>query len=613
MADAKVVIRGDSSGAVKATDDVKKGFNDIPKSGSKATAALGRVAGALAVAAAGFTAFKKAMDLAAEFGEFERQTLRIGALLRATGAVSGQTRTELLKLASDVGRTTLLDERQVQDAIGVLLTFRSVQGETFERAIRLSADLSEVMGGDVRSATLQLAKALEQPTIGLTALRRSGIDFSEVQQEQIKLLVEQNRLFEAQTIILDQVAGQMDNVATRAAQGYAGALDGLGQSTREVTRVFGKHIAEALEPAIRKTDIYLRLLGMFADRSDRTREAIVAQAEAEARANRVEGLTLQQQVLQNINKQIQEHVALVNRYIAVTRDSNTSDAERRRIGRLLLELPERRKILQDALNIALQDETRFLEANTDATTASTTATTDNTEALKLEAAERHKHKEGLREQNAEMERGLALRRALYDEMSRPRPPADPIIPEGDPLDLSLLTTRMDTLQFAATQAQSIFSDLGLVMQGSFKKGDDAARRSFKTFKAFAIASTLISTYFSAQKAFESQIKVADPTAPIRAGIAAAAAVAAGLAKVAAIRSQNFSSSGGGGISSAGAGAGIGAGAGATRPSDTFVGPEGALFTAPPSDTPELVAQIDGRDLVFFLTNTQTDLEKVAIG
>jgi hypothetical protein len=50
-----------------------------------------------------------------------------------------------------------------------------------------------------------------------------------------------------------------------------------------------------------------------------------------------------------------------------------------------------------------------------------------------------------------------------------------------------------------------------------------------------------------------------------------------------------------------------------RPSDTFVGPEGALFTAPPSDTPELVATVDGRDLVFFLTNTQTDLEKVAIG
>jgi len=93
-------------------------------------------------------------------------------------------------------------------------------------------------------------------------------------------------------------------------------------------------------------------------------------------------------------------------------------------------------------------------------------------------------------------------------------------------------------------------------------------------------------------------------------IAAAAAVASGLARAAAIRAQSFT--GGGGGMSSGITTGV-IGGTDVRPSDTFVGPEGALFTAPPSDTPELVATVDGRDLVFFLTNTQTDLEKVAIG
>lgn len=77
MADAKVVIRGDSSGAVKATDDVKKGFEDVPKSSDKASRGIQAVTGALAVAAAGFTAFKKAMDLAVEFGEFELSLIHI--------------------------------------------------------------------------------------------------------------------------------------------------------------------------------------------------------------------------------------------------------------------------------------------------------------------------------------------------------------------------------------------------------------------------------------------------------------------------------------------------------------------------------------------------------
>ena len=163
---------------------------------------------------------------------------------------------------------------------------------------------------------------------------------------------------------------------------------------------------------------------------------------------------------------------------------------------------------------------------------------------------------------------------------------------------------------AGLQAQGVFTNLGTIMASSFGRGDDAARKAFKTQKAFALAGTLISTYFAAQKAFTSQIIPGDPSSPVRGAIAAAAALASGLARAAAIRSQSFT--GGGGGMSAAMSTGITGGTD-VRPSDTFVGPEGALFTAPPSDTPELVAQIDGRDLVFFLTNTQTDLEKVAIG
>jgi len=56
-------------------------------------------------------------------------------------------------------------------------------------------------------------------------------------------------------------------------------------------------------------------------------------------------------------------------------------------------------------------------------------------------------------------------------------------------------------------------------------------------KSVSIASTLISTYASAAKAYESQL-TATPDSPVRAVIAAAAAVAQGLARVASIRAVN---------------------------------------------------------------------------
>jgi|13_taG_2_1085334.scaffolds.fasta_scaffold15629_2 hypothetical protein len=55
-------------------------------------------------------------------------------------------------------------------------------------------------------------------------------------------------------------------------------------------------------------------------------------------------------------------------------------------------------------------------------------------------------------------------------------------------------------------------------------------------KALAVAGTLVSTYSAAQKAYDSQIVVGDPTSQLRANIARAAAILSGLANVKAIMS-----------------------------------------------------------------------------
>jgi hypothetical protein len=74
---------------------------------------------------------------------------------------------------------------------------------------------------------------------------------------------------------------------------------------------------------------------------------------------------------------------------------------------------------------------------------------------------------------------------------------------------------------------------------------------FGESKEIAIAETIISTYFAAQKAFESQMLIATPDAPVRANIAAGVAIVQGLARVAAIRSTNKGGGGGGGRSGGG--------------------------------------------------------------
>ena len=99
-----------------------------------------------------------------------------------------------------------------------------------------------------------------------------------------------------------------------------------------------------------------------------------------------------------------------------------------------------------------------------------------------------------------------------------------------------------------------------------KKSEKAAKRAFQIQKAASIASALITTYQNATSAYASQfVPIPDPSSPVRGGIAAGMAVAAGLVNVAKIASQKFE----GGAPAGGGGAPTGAGGGGTMQAPNF--------------------------------------------
>lgn len=127
---------------------------------------------------------------------------------------------------------------------------------------------------------------------------------------------------------------------------------------------------------------------------------------------------------------------------------------------------------------------------------------------------------------------------------------------------ALLKTQI--LEVQATRAQKIDEQANSFKVKSFqqgleivssitelfgKKSEKQAKRAFQVQKAAQVASALINTYQSATGAYASQfLPIPDPTSPVRGGIAAGLAVAAGLVNVAKIASQKFEggSTGGGG-------------------------------------------------------------------
>ena len=94
------------------------------------------------------------------------------------------------------------------------------------------------------------------------------------------------------------------------------------------------------------------------------------------------------------------------------------------------------------------------------------------------------------------------------------------------------------------------SDLADIFAG---KDEESQRRAFNIKKAAGIAQATIDTYQAAAGAYKSQMSVPTPDAPIRASIAAAFAVASGIARVKAIAQTKFEG-GGGGAANVGGGA-----------------------------------------------------------
>lgn len=227
MARATAAVRGPLDGIAARMSSVGSLLGSV---------SLKWVAGGAAIA--GLTAvLKSSIDT---FTEYEQSMLGIEQLIQQTGGAAGVTADQISEMADRIGRDTLASAGEVRDAAAVMLTFKSVAGETFTRSIELAQDMAAVMKQDLNSSVKQLGKVLEDPIRNLSALNRSGVSFTATQTEMIKNFVEGGDKIKAQTMILDVLAGQLGGYGKAEGGGVAGALDLVSENWSYLMRKIGE-------------------------------------------------------------------------------------------------------------------------------------------------------------------------------------------------------------------------------------------------------------------------------------------------------------------------------------------------------------------------------------
>jgi hypothetical protein len=170
---------------------------------------------------------KKAVDasVTAQFAQAQ-----LAASIQSTGNAAGQSVAGLNDHAAALQKVSNFGDEAINKAQSLLLTFTKIQGDTFPKATEAVLDVATAMGTDLQSAAIQVGKALNDPILGVTALARSGIQFTQSQKDTIKALVETGQQAEAQRLILKELETQFGGSAKAARETLGGALKGVSNA-----------------------------------------------------------------------------------------------------------------------------------------------------------------------------------------------------------------------------------------------------------------------------------------------------------------------------------------------------------------------------------------------
>jgi hypothetical protein len=220
MSDIAVLgLRIDPTGALKGIETVEGKLLTLEQAFGKVQKAAGVAFGAALAAGIGLT-IKNTIEAERSFKLLENR-------VRSTGGGAGFAATELAKMAGELQKVSTFGDEAIMDMQALLLTFTQVKGDTFVQAQTAVMNLATAMGTDLKAASLQVGKALNDPVKGASALAEAGIQFTDAQKAMIATMVEANDIAGAQAVILKELEVQFGGTAAAARDTLGGALMGL--------------------------------------------------------------------------------------------------------------------------------------------------------------------------------------------------------------------------------------------------------------------------------------------------------------------------------------------------------------------------------------------------
>ena len=185
----------------------------------------------------------------AKLDELQKEPIAVNIIRPTIDMVTG--------LANSFMGLTKFGDEAILSGENLLLTFTNIGKDIFPDATETMLDMSQALGQDISSSAIQLGKALQDPVLGVTALRRVGVNFTEEQQEMINSMVESGDIMGAQKLILAELSKEFGGSAVAAGKTLTGQWTILGNQFSNVAENVGNSLIPILSQFLNEVIIPL--------------------------------------------------------------------------------------------------------------------------------------------------------------------------------------------------------------------------------------------------------------------------------------------------------------------------------------------------------------------
>lgn len=244
---------------IQLNDQASKGLDNVSKKGSFLKDAFSFATGGLiekGIESIGGAVTGFFGDMMQESKDNQKGLAQLDAVLQSTGGSAGVSKDQVLglvdSLSSAGGLSTATDDA-VLGGENMLLTFTNIGKDVFPAATQTMLDMATAMNNgaapsaeELSAQAIQLGKALNDPTKGLTALSRVGVSFTQEQKDQIKAMQDVGDTAGAQKIILAELGKEFGGSAAAAANTFDGQMAHLGGVFDNVKQSLGDKLLPIL-------------------------------------------------------------------------------------------------------------------------------------------------------------------------------------------------------------------------------------------------------------------------------------------------------------------------------------------------------------------------------